>query len=171
MAMLSKKYSAQIGLEGLREVAGQIVSGTVLLGLDSGKKRWGMAISDDALRVSLPLVQYDRRKYAQDLAYLADIVDQRQVGGVVIGLPLHMNAEPSPRAQAASQLGRDIEQQLSLPVAFWDERMSSVAMQRAMIEEADLSRKKQHKSLDKLAAQFILQGALDALQFSLSEQY
>ena len=133
------------------------------MGLDSGKKRWGIAVSDDALRVALPLLQHERGKYAADLDVLRCLIQERTVGGIIIGLPLHMDGSTSPRAQAAAQLARDIESGLAVPVALWDERLSSVAMQRVMIEEADLTRKKRHKSLDKMAATFILQGALDAL--------
>ena len=139
-------------------------AGQCLLGLDSGKKRWGIALSDANLRVALPLLQHARGKYAADMGFLQRLAAERQVGGVIIGLPLHMDGGESPRGQAARQLAQDIERQLDLKTALWDERFSSVAMERAMIEEADLTRKKRRKSLDKLAATFILQGALDAIQ-------
>ena len=155
------------GLVGLQRLREHLSAGQCLLGLDSGKHNWGIAISDDALRVALPLVQYQRRKYHADLAYLSALIQERKVGGMVIGLPLHMNGDDSPRAQAARQLAKDIEQHMpNILVALWDERLSSVAMQRAMIEEADLTRKKRGKSIDKLAAGFILQGALEALSFA-----
>lgn len=151
-------------MAGLRRLKAHVEPGQSVLGIDSGKQRWGLAISDDALRVAMPLMQYQRGKYAEDFALLAEVFTKRNIAGVVIGLPLHMNGDESPRSQAARQLARDIEQRFPHIVAvLWDERMSSVAMNRAMIEEADLSRRKQKKSLDKLAANFILQGALEAL--------
>ena len=151
------------GMTGLHRVCASLQSGQCLLGIDSGKQRWGIALSDDALQVALPLLQHTRGKYAADLALVQGIVTERNIGGISIGLPLHMDGSESPRAQAARQLARDLEQKLDLKVALWDERLSSVAMQRAMISEADLTRKKRRKSLDKLAANFILQGALDAI--------
>ena len=152
------------GIAGLDRVCQSLETGQCLLGLDSGKQRWGIALSDDALCVSLPLLQHDRGKYAADFQLLRKIIAERNVGGIVIGLPLHMDGTESPRAQAARQLAKDIEAKIPMiKVALWDERLSSVAMQRAMIEEADLTRKKRRKSLDKLAANFILQGALDAI--------
>ncbi len=152
------------GMAGLHRVCKNLQAGQCLLGLDSGKQRWGIALSDDALRVALPLLQHERGKYTEDIRLLQRLVSERTIGGMIIGLPLHMDGSESPRAQAARQLARDIEAKLpTLKVALWDERLSSVAMQRAMIEEADLTRKKRRKSLDKLAANFILQGALDAI--------
>ena len=158
------------GIAGLHRVHQSLKTGQCLLGLDSGKQRWGIALSDDALCVALPLLQHDRGKYNADLQLLRTIIAERNVGGMVIGLPLHMDGTQSPRAQAARQLAKDIEVKIpTIKVALWDERLSSVAMQRAMIEEADLTRKKRRKSLDKLAANFILQGALDAIP-SLRDQ-
>ncbi|NQY82310.1 MAG: Holliday junction resolvase RuvX [Alphaproteobacteria bacterium] len=152
------------GIAGLKRLRAELAPGKCVLGLDSGKQRWGLAISDDALRVALPLAQYSRGKYAKDLKYLAQVIAERNVGGIIIGLPLHMDGVESPRAQAARQLARDIKKRMpEVVVALWDERMSSVAMSRAMIEEGDLSRKKRSKAIDKLAASFILQGALEAL--------
>ena len=155
--------AANTGPVGIRRLSHHLSPGQVLLGLDSGKKRWGLAISDDQLCLALPLLQYNRCGYTQDLALLAALSAERHVGGIVIGLPLHMNADLSKRSQAARQLGRDITAQLGLAVCYWDERLSSTAVERQMIEVGDVSRAKRQQSLDKLAASYILQGALDSL--------
>ena len=153
-----------VGFGAVAALAAGLKAGEVLLGIDSGKRRWGVAISDDALRVALPLAQYVRTKYVDDLAFLAGVIAERRVGGGIIGWPLHMNAERGAGTQAAQQLGRDLERETGLRVAYWDERMSSQAVERSMIEGGDLSRRKRDHRRDKLAATFMLQGALDALR-------
>ncbi|NQW11851.1 MAG: Holliday junction resolvase RuvX [Alphaproteobacteria bacterium] len=137
--------------------------GARLIGLDFGTKTIGVAISDAALRVAAPVMVIRRRKFSQDMAELAKIVDSRGVGGFVVGLPLNMDGTEGPRAQSTRDLVDEMLLRMNLPTVFQDERMSTQAVERAMIDEADLSRAKRAKSIDAAAAAWILQGALDAM--------
>jgi putative Holliday junction resolvase len=133
-----------------------------LAGLDLGEKTIGIAIGDPGHHVASPLTTIRRTKFTKDAAELLKIVDARQIGGLVIGLPLNMDGSEGPRCQSVRQFARNLEPIRDLPIAFWDERMSTMAVTRGMIE-ADLSRAKRGKVVDKSAAAFILQGALDSL--------
>ena len=137
-----------------------------LLGLDLGEKTIGLAISDGSLAVASPLETIRRRKFTQDAAALGRIVEEREVGGLVLGLPVNMDGSEGPRCQSTRQFARNLEQVagIALPYAFWDERLSTAAVERFMIEEADMTRRRRGGVVDKMAAAFILEGALDALR-------
>lgn len=137
-----------------------------LLGLDLGEKTIGLAISDGGLSVASPLETIRRRKFTQDAGALGKIVAEREVGGLVLGLPINMDGSEGPRCQSTRQFARNLEQVagIALPYAFWDERLSTAAVERFMIEEADMTRRRRGEVVDKMAAAFILQGALDALR-------
>lgn len=133
-----------------------------LLGLDLGTKTIGIAVSD-ALRITATgLETMKRRKFTQDADALAAHMAARSVSGIVLGLPLNMDGSEGPRAQATRAFARNLVGRGLGPVAFWDERLSTVAAERALLE-ADSSRKRRAEVIDKLAAAFILQGALDRL--------
>lgn len=133
-----------------------------LMGLDLGTKTIGVAVSD-GLRMSATGVEtLRRRKLAPDLARLAEIAAGRGVGAVVLGLPRNMDGSSGPRAQATRAFARDLVRVLALPVAFWDERLSTVAAERTLLA-ADSSRKRRAEVIDTVAAVYILQGALDRL--------
>jgi putative Holliday junction resolvase len=146
----------------LRELAATLAPGTRLLGLDLGAKTVGLAISDSALRVASPLETLRRGKFTQDAAALRRLCGERAVGGLVIGLPINMDGSEGPRAQSTRAFARNLAKQTALPIALWDERLSTAAVERALIE-ADVSRAKRAKVIDQHAAAFILQGALDCL--------
>jgi putative Holliday junction resolvase len=133
-----------------------------LAGLDLGEKTIGIAIGDPGHMVASPLTTIRRTKFTKDVTELLKIVDERQIGGLVIGLPLNMDGTEGPRCQSVRQFARNLTPIRDLPIAFWDERMSTMAVTRGMIE-ADLSRAKRGKVVDQSAAAFILQGALDSL--------
>ena len=133
-----------------------------LAGLDLGEKTIGIAIGDPGHRVASPLTTIRRSKFTKDATELLRILDERQVGGLVIGLPLNMDGSEGPRCQSVRQFAANLRRIRELPIAFWDERMSTMAVTRSMIE-ADLSRAKRSKVVDQSAAAFILQGALDSL--------
>ena len=147
----------------LPELAGALAPGQRLLGLDPGSKTVGIALSDMTRVVANPFESLKRRKFSVDVERLRAICVEHEVGGIVIGLPLNMNGSEGPRAQSARQMAANLTEALALPVALWDERLSTVAVERTLIE-ADLSRKKRARVIDKLAATYILQGALDALR-------
>jgi len=133
-----------------------------LAGLDLGEKTIGIAIGDPGHRVASPLTTIRRAKFTKDATELLRILDDRQVGGLIIGLPLNMDGSEGPRCQSVRQFAANLTPMRDLPTAFWDERMSTMAVTRSMIE-ADLSRAKRSKVVDQSAAAFILQGALDSL--------
>ncbi|HVY99233.1 MAG TPA: Holliday junction resolvase RuvX [Dongiaceae bacterium] len=136
-----------------------------LAALDLGEKTIGIAIGDPGHKVASPLTTIRRTKFTKDATELLRLVDERQVGGLVIGLPLNMDGSEGPRCQSVRQFAANLMQIRDLPIAFWDERMSTMAVTRGMIE-ADMSRAKRAKVVDQSAAAFILQGALDSLHRS-----
>jgi len=136
---------------------------TPLLGLDLGTKTIGVAISDVERCVASSLETIKRTKFRDDAARLAEIIADFGVGGIVIGLPLNMDGSEGPRAQSARAYARNIVAAIGLPVLLWDERLSTVAAERALIE-ADTSRKRRAEIIDKVAAAYILQGVLDRLR-------
>jgi len=133
-----------------------------LLGLDLGEKTIGLALSDPGLSVASPITTIRRTKFTADAKELLGIVAERQVGGLVIGLPLNMDGSEGPRCQSVRQFAVNLTKLQELPVLFWDERLSTVAVERNMID-ADMSRAKRAKVVDQAAAAFILQGVLDAV--------
>ena len=136
-----------------------------LLGLDLGTKTIGLAIGDSDLTIASPLETIRRKNLHLDCARLEEIIAERDVGGLVIGLPVNMDGSEGERCVETRKFGADLLSRLDLPITFWDERLSTAAVERAMIE-ADLSRSKRAKVVDKLAAAYILQGALDFLSRS-----
>jgi putative Holliday junction resolvase len=133
-----------------------------LLGLDVGDKTIGLALSDPALSVASPVTTIRRTKFTADAASLLKLAAERGVGGLVIGLPLNMNGSEGPRCQSVRQFASNLLKLKDLPILFWDERLSTMAVERAMIAH-DLTRAKRDKVVDQAAAAFILQGVLDAL--------
>ncbi|APR53309.1 Holliday junction resolvase RuvX [Sphingomonas koreensis] len=136
-------------------------SGGRLLGLDVGTKTIGTALCDAGWSFASPAHLVKRTKFTADKAALAVLIAEQQVKGLVIGLPLNLDGTDSPRTQSTRAFARNVED-LGLPVLLWDERWSTAAVERQMIAE-DLSRAKRAERVDKLAASYILQGAIDAL--------
>ncbi|WP_434290868.1 Holliday junction resolvase RuvX [Celeribacter sp. SCSIO 80788] len=134
-----------------------------LAGLDFGDKTIGVAISDRLLSVATPTDTIRRKKFTQDAEALLKLLTSREVGGIVLGLPRNMDGSEGPRCQKTRAFARNLGQLTDLPITFWDERLSSVAADRAMLE-ADMSRAKRAEKIDQVAAGVILQGALDRLR-------
>jgi putative Holliday junction resolvase len=134
-----------------------------LLGLDLGSKTIGLALSDVLRSIATPFDTIRRGKFAADAEILLAIVDKQGVGGLVIGLPLEMDGREGPRCQSVRQFAANLLAVRDLPVAFWDERLSTAAVTRTLIE-ADTTRKRRAEVVDKMAAAYILQGYLDATQ-------
>ena len=134
-----------------------------LLGLDVGAKTIGLALSDGGLLIASPLETIQRTRFAKDAARLDAIVTKHGVGGLVIGLPVQMDGAEGRRCQSVRQFAANLVKALDIDSAFWDERLSTAAVERMLIKEADLSRRRRAKLVDKAAAAYILQGALDAL--------
>jgi putative Holliday junction resolvase len=141
----------------------QLPPGRRLLGLDLGEKTIGLALSDRLLSVASPYKTLKRGKFAADALLLDHIISVEEVGGLVVGLPLNMDGSDGPSAQSARAFGRNWAARSPLPLVFQDERLSTSAVTRTLIE-ADASRRRRGQVVDKMAAAYILQGALDRLR-------
>jgi putative holliday junction resolvase len=142
----------------------QLARNQTILGLDLGTKTIGLALSDVGYIIASPLKTIARRKFTQDMAELSEVIQKHNVGALVIGLPVQMDGTEGPRAQATRSFASEVLKRVDLPVAFWDERLSSSAVERMLTDEADLSRKRRAEVVDKTAAAYILQGALEAMR-------
>lgn len=133
-----------------------------LMGLDPGTKTIGVAVSDGLQMTATALETIERGKFTRDAARLLEIANHRSIRGVIVGLPVNMDGSHGPRAQSCRTFAHNVARALELPVALWDERLSTAAAERTLLE-ADASRKRRAEVIDALAAQYILQGALDRL--------
>jgi putative Holliday junction resolvase len=143
----------------------RVKKGARLLGLDVGTKTIGMALSDTTLLLATPLDTIRRTRFRDDAKRLLAEIARHGVGGIVVGLPLTLAGEEGPRTQGVRQFAKNLLEQADLPLAFWDERLSTAAVEREMIA-ADLTRKRRAEIIDKVAAAYILQGLLDRLRAS-----
>ena len=146
----------------LEELSASLETGARLLGLDLGTKTIGLALSDVSRTVATPLETIRRKKFTNDVKKILDIIDKFDISAIVIGLPLNLNGSEGPRAQATRSFAMNLTKHTNLPLVLWDERLSTVAAERTLLE-ADASRKRRAEVIDKMAAAFILQGALDRL--------
>jgi putative Holliday junction resolvase len=147
----------------LDELKNALPPGSRLLGLDVGAKTIGLALSDPGLTVASPVETIRRTKFTKDAASLKAIIDERGVGGLIVGLPVNMDGSEGPRCQSMRQFAANILEKFDIPIAFWDERLSTAAVERFLVDEADMSRKRRGEVVDKMAAAYILQGALEAM--------
>ncbi len=136
--------------------------GARLLGLDVGSKTIGVAISDKNHQMATPIILIQRKNLNEDINSLKMVIDRRNVGGIVIGYPLNMDGTEGRMCQSIRQFASNIDKSFNLPILFWDERMSTIAVNKQLIS-LDISRNKRKKIVDKEAAAFILQGAIDHL--------
>jgi putative holliday junction resolvase len=133
-----------------------------LAGLDLGEKTIGIAVSDGFRQVASPLLTVRRTKFTLDAAEVLKIATARALAGLILGLPLNMDGSEGPRVQSTRAFARNLSRLTPLPIGFWDERLSTVAAERALLA-ADTSRKRRSEVIDHVAAGYILQGALDRL--------
>ncbi|WP_445811005.1 Holliday junction resolvase RuvX [Yoonia sp.] len=145
------------------DFAAQLPRHGAVAGLDLGTVTIGVAVSDVMRSVATPLETIQRRKFTLDAARLFEITTHRMIAGLVLGLPRNMDGSEGPRCQATRAFARNLEKLTPLPITFWDERLSTVAAERAMLE-ADMSRKRRAERIDNVAASYILQGMLDRLR-------
>jgi putative Holliday junction resolvase len=139
-----------------------------LLGLDVGSKTIGMALSDVTRSIATPFDTIRRTKFTMDAKTIGEVIESNRVGAVVIGLPFNLDGSEGPRAQSTRAFARNLAAYIGVPMVFWDERLSTAAVERHLIE-ADASRKRRAEVIDRMAAAYILQGALDRLR-RLTEQ-
>jgi putative Holliday junction resolvase len=140
-----------------------IIKDKRVLGLDLGSKTIGLAISDSKLVVSSPLTTIRRKKFTIDAEILITLINERMVGGLVLGLPINMDGSEGPRAQSTRQFAQNLIEKIDIPIVLWDERLSTAEVERVLINEIDMSRKRREQVIDKMAAGVILQGFLDYL--------
>jgi putative Holliday junction resolvase len=140
-----------------------LAPGARLIGIDVGTKTLGLALSDVLRTVASPLETIRRRKFSLDAARLLELAAEHGIGGFVIGLPANLDGSEGPRAQSTRAFARNLANLTPLPLLFWDERLSTAAAERTLIE-ADTSRKRRGELIDKLAATIILQTALDRMR-------
>ncbi|MEC9197277.1 MAG: Holliday junction resolvase RuvX [Pseudomonadota bacterium] len=148
--------------EDLKDFVAALPSMRALAGLDLGDKTIGVAVSDTFRSVATPLETIRRKKFGVDAESLLAIVTQRNVGGLVLGLPRNMDGTEGPRCQSTRAFARNLSRLTDLPITFWDERLSTVAAERALLE-ADTSRRRRAEVIDHVAAGYILQGVLDRM--------
>lgn len=149
--------------DDIAEFAAALPPMRALIGLDLGEKTIGVAVSDGMLSVATPLETIRRTKFTQDAARLQEIIADRRIGGLILGLPRNMDGSEGPRCQSTRAFARNFDRLGDLPIGFWDERLSTVAAEKALLE-ADTTRKRRAEVIDHVAASYILQGVLDRLR-------
>jgi putative holliday junction resolvase len=151
-------------VEDIMAFAAILPANRAIAGLDFGEKTIGVAISDLRRQVGTPVETLRRAKFTQDAAKLLTLLSERGAYGVILGLPLNMDGSEGPRVQATRAFARNLAALTDLPITYWDERLSTVAATRALLE-ADASRRKRKEVIDAVAAGYILQGALDRMSY------
>ena len=160
----SSRYGApRVIFDQITEFADALPGSGALMGLDLGTRTIGVAVSDGLRGVATPLETVKRRKFSLDAGRLLEILTARGITGIVLGLPRNMDGSEGPRCQSTRAFARNFEGLTPLPITFWDERLSTVAAERALLE-ADTTRKRRAEVIDHVAAGYILQGALDRLR-------
>ncbi|UAB89963.1 Holliday junction resolvase RuvX [Ruegeria sp. SCSIO 43209] len=150
--------------DAFEDFAASLPPMSALMGLDLGEKTIGVSVSDRMRGVATPLETVRRKKFTLDSARLIEIVTEREIGGIILGLPRNMDGSEGPRCQSTRAFARNMTRLTDLPIGFWDERLSTVAAEKALLE-ADTTRKRRGQVIDHVAAGYILQGALDRLRF------
>ena len=151
-------------LPEINDFAASLPPNRAICGLDLGDKTIGIAVSDLRRSVATPIHTVRRSKFTADAAELLAVLTDRNIVGIILGLPLNMDGSEGPRVQSTRAFARNLIKLTELPITFWDERLSTVAAERALIE-GDTSRKRRREVIDQVAAGYILQGALDRLSY------
>ncbi len=144
------------------ELKSLLAPGKAVLGLDLGTKTIGLARSDLSRAIATPMETIKRTKFTKDAETLRGIIERDEIGALVLGLPVNMDGTEGPRCQSTRQFAANLLEKFDIPITFWDERMSTQAVTRTLLE-ADATRKRRAEVVDKMAAAYILQGALDAM--------
>ena len=149
--------------QSLSELIKYLPKKSRLLGLDVGRKTIGLAVSDSDMKIATTVGTIRRSKFTKDVKNLDAIITERQVNGLVLGLPISMDGNEGPASQSIRQFAVNLDNILEIGITFWDERLSTSAVERLLIKEADLSRNRRSEIIDKMAAAYIFQGALNSL--------
>jgi len=147
----------------IHDIKNHLERNECLLGLDLGSKTIGVAVSDPALIVASPLQTIRRTKFTKDAEALFALIEDRQADGLILGLPVGMDGTEGPRCQSTRQFAANLLERADIAIAFWDERLSTAAIERFLVNEADMTRKRRAQVVDKMAAAYFLQAALDAI--------
>jgi putative pre-16S rRNA nuclease len=147
----------------IRELKGMIEADRRILGFDLGSKTIGLAVSDVTKTIATPREVIRRTKFRRDAEAIWKIVDENEIGALLFGLPISMDGSEGPRCQSTRDFADNLLAMRDIAIAFWDERLSTAAVERVLVREADMTRKRRAEVIDKAAAAYILQGALDAL--------
>ena len=152
--------------ENILDFDGSISKNTALMGLDLGSKTIGVAISDSFRSIATPLKTIRRTKFSEEVKVLFQLISEREISGIIIGLPKNMDGTEGARCQSTRAFARNIITFRDFPISYWDERLSTVAAEKALLE-ADINRKRRSEVIDQVAASYILQGALDRLSHNI----
>ncbi len=159
----ARKISPAMTVRNIEELNETLPREGRLMALDLGTKTIGVALSDVLRTIATPRETIARKKFGMDAAKLVEIIHAEEVAAIILGLPVNMDGTEGPRAQSTRQFAVNLSEKTDIDIAFWDERLSTAAVTRTMIE-ADLSRARRKEVVDKMAAAYILQGALDYLK-------
>lgn len=149
----------------LKDIKTDLTRGQRILGLDLGSKTIGLALSDMLLSVASPLETIKRTKFTKDAIRLIELIEEHDIGALVLGMPFNMDGSEGPRCQSTRDFAHNFKGLREMPIALWDERLSTSAVERMLVTDVDMTRKRRSEVIDKLAATYILQGALDALAY------
>lgn len=149
----------------VKDLNAHLKTGQRLLGLDLGSKTIGLALSDVMRTVASPLETIKRTKFTKDANRLFELIDEHDVGALVLGMPFNMDGTEGPRCQSTRDFAINFKNLRDMPIALWDERLSTSAVERMLVNDVDMTRARRSTVIDKLAATYILQGALDALGY------
>jgi len=161
---MSRSWEAKsLAIVALSTLKAGLRGETRLLGIDLGAKTIGLALSDVSRMVATPYRTLDRNKFSRNARELETVIDEQDVGGVVLGWPVEMDGGEGSRCRATRRFAENLIARRDIPIAFWDERLSTAAVERLLVVEVDMTRKRRKEVIDKTAAAYILQGALDAI--------
>jgi len=149
----------------LQDVKASLKRDQRLIGLDLGSKTIGIAMSDTLLSIASPVETIKRGKFTKDVNRLFALIDEHDVGGLILGMPYNMDGTEGPRCQSTRDFAINFQNLRDMPIGIWDERLSTSAVERMLVGDVDMTRHRRSEVIDKLAATYILQGALDALAY------
>jgi putative Holliday junction resolvase len=154
----------------ISRIINKLQNGQRLLCLDIGSKTIGLALSDTSIMLASPVKTIWRKKFTHDILELKKFIKVQEVGGLVLGLPISMDGTEGPSCQSVYDFAKNISEYIDIPITFWDERLSTAAVERVLIKEADMPRTRRSQVVDKMAAAYILQGAIDAVESEIQKK-
>jgi len=158
-----KSLKCAMAIVNIKDLKSNLARDQRLLGLDLGSKTIGLALSDVLGTVASPLETIRRTRFTKDANRLIALIDAHDIGALVLGMPYNMDSTEGPRCQSTRDFALNFKELRDIPTAFWDERLSTSAVERMLVNDVDMTRRRRSEIIDKLAATYILQGALDAL--------